>query len=238
ASWYAATPRDFVFSVKAPRYVTHILRLREAETAMANFFASGLFNLKEKLGPILWQFPPTMKFDPDTFESFLQLLPTNTVAASELARRHDDHVEERMQLHPDKSRRLRHAVEIRHQSFVTSEFINLLHQYKVALVVADAAHKWPLYENITSDFMYLRLHGEEELYASGYTDSALEFWATRIATWHRGGQVDDARLIETDRAGRRIKSRPVFCYFDNDIKVHAPFDAIKLRELIGENLPK
>ena len=233
--WYETTPRGFIFSVKAPRYVTHILRLRNAETAIANFFASGIFNLREKLGPILWQFPPSFKFDPDSFENFLKLLPSDTPAARELARHHDAHVEGRSQLDIDKNRRLRHAVEIRNKSFVCAEFVDLLRAYNVALVVADTAGKWPLYENVTADFMYLRLHGEEELYASGYTEDALRFWARRIVTWHRGEQVDDARLIETSKLERSGKSRKIFCYFDNDIKVHAPFDAISLRKYIDSS---
>jgi len=230
--WYDATPRGFVFSIKAPRYITHILRLREIEIPVANFFASGVFNLREKLGPILWQFPPSFKFDAASFENFLKKLPHDTTAAVALAQHHDAHVDGRMQLTSEKKWRIRHAVEIRNRSFVVAEFVDLLRAYNVALVVADTAGKWPLFENITSDFMYLRLHGDVELYASGYSDTALKFWAERIAVWHRGGQVRDARLIDTDKPERSGKKRHIFCYFDNDIKVHAPFDAIKLRELI------
>jgi uncharacterized protein YecE (DUF72 family) len=225
-SWYEQTPEGFVFSVKAHRYVTHILRLNEVEKPIGNFFASGLFHLKEKLGPILWQFPPSFRFNPQQFESFLKLLPHDTEAAAAFARRHHEGTSERAYLKADQPRPFRHAVEIRHESFVDQAFVDLLQHYNVALVVADTAGKWPYREDVTADFVYLRLHGEEELYASGYTEKALDNWATRIAAWSRGGQPKDARLI-VDRKPAK-KARDVYCYFDNDIKVKAPFDARKL----------
>jgi len=225
-SWYEQTPEGFVFSVKAHRYVTHILRLDGVEKPIANFFASGLFHLKEKLGPILWQFPPSFRFNPPQFESFLKLLPHDTEAAAAFARRHHEGASERTYLKTDKSRPFRHAVEIRHESFVDQAFVDLLQHYNVALVVADTAGKWPYREDVTADFVYLRLHGEEELYASGYTEKALDNWATRIDAWSKGGQPKDARLIADRKPAR--KARDVYCYFDNDIKVKAPFDARKL----------
>jgi uncharacterized protein YecE (DUF72 family) len=228
--WYEQTPPGFVFSVKAHRYITHILRLQQAESAIANFFASGLFHLKDKLGPILWQFPPSFRFNPELFENFLKLLPHDTKAAADFARRHHTGAADRVYLEIDRKRQLRHAVEIRHESFVDRGFVDLLREYKAALVIADTAGKWPYREDVTSDFIYLRLHGAEELYASGYTDSALERWADRISAWSKGGQPRDAHLI-VDRRPPLRKSRDVYCYFDNDIKVRAPFDA---RKLIGE----
>ncbi|MDB6061399.1 MAG: hypothetical protein JWM78_1502 [Verrucomicrobiaceae bacterium] len=237
SNWYAATPKGFVFSVKAPRYITHILRLRDVKIPVANFFASGLFNLQEKLGPILWQFPPSFKFDAELFEEFLALLPRDTEAAHALASAYHEHVKGRAQLDFDKNRRIRHAVEIRNASFIDPQFIALLRKYNVALVVADTAKKWPYYEDITSDFMYLRLHGEAELYASGYTDAALQRWANRIRVWRDGGQVADAHRIDSkvhSKDKRRTK-RPIFCYFDNDIKVRAPFDAAALIELLKKS---
>ncbi|HSB96200.1 MAG TPA: DUF72 domain-containing protein [Spongiibacteraceae bacterium] len=236
ASWYADTPTDFVFSVKAPRYITHILRLRDIATPLANFFASGLFNLREKLGPILWQFPPGFRFDPVLFESFLKALPRDTGQASAIARNHDSHIAGRAALHIDKSRPLRHAIEIRNRSFVAPQFIDLLRAYKVALVVADTAGKWPYYEDVTADFIYLRLHGDVELYASGYSDAALERWARRIEKWQSGAQPDDAVLIARSAAIPRIR-RDVFCYFDNDVKVKAPFDAATLLAKLGVDSP-
>ncbi|HVL00171.1 MAG TPA: DUF72 domain-containing protein [Dongiaceae bacterium] len=236
ARWYQETPDDFVFSVKAPRYITHILRLNEVKIPMANFFASGVFNLREKLGPILWQFPPSFRFDPALFEEFLRLLPHNTEQASKLARKHDDHVKGRAKITPDAERTIRHAVEIRNKSFIDERFVELLRQYKAALVVADTAGKWPYVEDLTSDFVYMRLHGDEELYASGYTDAALKRWADRIQKWEAGTQPDDAQLISAKAPAKRAK-RSVYCYFDNDVKVKAPFDAAKLLQRLGQKSP-
>lgn len=235
ARWYADTPDGFVFSVKAHRYITHILRLREVERPIANFFASGLFHLKEKLGPILWQFPPSFRFDPETFENFLKLLPHDTETALEMAKQRDARLQDREYLQVDSPRPLRHAVEIRNKSFVEPAFIALLRKYKVALVVADTAGKWPYYEDVTAGFVYIRLHGEEELYASGYTEEALDRWAARIKAWSKGNHPDDAVLISDSKPPAR-KNRDIFCYFDNDIKVKAPFDARKLlRRLDSED---
>jgi uncharacterized protein YecE (DUF72 family) len=228
ASWYADTPEDFVFSVKAPRYITHILRLREPERAIANFFASGLFLLKQKLGPILWQFPPSFRFEPKLFESFLERLPHDTEGALALAKKREDKIKPNDWLEIDIPRPMRHAVEIRNQSFIDPAFVALLRQHRVALVIADTAGKWPYKEDLTADFVYMRLHGDAELYASGYSDVALDRWAERIAIWRDGGQPDDAALIDQNQAPPRRKHRDVFCYFDNDIKVKAPFDARKL----------
>lgn len=225
--WYEQTPPGFVFSIKATRYITHILRLENIETAMANFFASGLLALKEKLGPILWQFPPSFRFDADLFESFLKQLPHDTHAATKLVEKRDAAMHGREYTKTDQKRPLRHAVEIRNKSFETPDFIALLRKYKVALVIADTAGKWPYKEDVTADFTYLRLHGDVELYSSGYTDQALDQWAARITAWSQGGQPKDAHLISEEAPTSR-KSRDVYCYFDNDIKVKAPFDARKL----------
>lgn len=225
--WYAHTPDNFVFSIKATRYITHILRLREIETPMANFFASGLLALKEKLGPILWQFPPSFRFDAGEFEHFLSLLPHDTEAAEKLAQQRDDNMKGREYLNTDCKRPLMHAVEIRNKSFETAEFTQLLRKYNTALVIADTAGKWPYREDLTADFVYMRLHGAEELYASGYTDQALDRWAARIKAWSEGKQPRDAQLISTAKPAA-CQSRDVYCYFDNDIKVKAPFDARKL----------
>jgi uncharacterized protein YecE (DUF72 family) len=231
SAWHAATPADFVFSVKGPRYITHILRLKNVLEPLANFFASGVFNLREKLGPILWQFPPSLRYDPDRFEEFLGLLPRDTEQALRLARRRDARMHGRSALRIDARRKLRHAVEIRHESFVRTEFIEQLRRHRVALVVADTAGKWPYLEDVTADFMYLRLHGDKQLYASGYTDAALERWSERIRVWQRGREPRDAQRV--DGAGAAAKTRDVFCYFDNDVKVRAPFDADRLMQKLG-----
>jgi uncharacterized protein YecE (DUF72 family) len=229
AAWHDATPDDFVFSVKGPRYITHILRLKDVAKPLANFFASGIFNLRGKLGPILWQFPPSLRYDPARFESFLELLPRDTAAASRLAARRDARMRGRTSLRIDRSRALRHAVEIRHESFATPDFVALLRRHGVALVVADTAGKWPYLEDITGDFMYLRLHGDEELYASGYTEAALDRWAKRIRAWTSGRQPRDARTVGAAPA-KNPRAKDVFCYFDNDVKVRAPFDADRLMQ--------
>ena len=232
AAWREQTPHDFVFAVKASRYITHMLRLKNVETALANFFASGLFELKSKLGPLLWQFPPQMAFDEERFDAFFRLLPRDTEAALALAREHDERLEDRACLAIDRKRKLRHAVEIRHTSFVSEAFVALLRRHRIGLVVADTARRWPLVEDLTADFVYVRLHGDKELYASGYDDEALDQWAARIDAWSRGGQVSGARLASASRAPRCAR-RDVYCYFDNDVKVHAPFDAARLANRLG-----
>ena len=233
ASWYAATPADFMFTVKAPRYITHIRRLKEVEAPVANFLASGLFNLKEKLGPILWQFPPNFKFDAERFETFLKLLPHDTGAAAKIAAKHDDWMKKRVKLKPDVKRPMRHAVEIRNDSFLDPTFVDLLRKYDVALVIAETARKWPMTQDITSDFVYMRLHGDKELYKSGYSDKSLDRWAERIKAWQRGAEPADAQKISSKKPPGR-KARDVFCFFDNtDVKLRAPFDAQTLMEKLG-----
>ncbi|QBE66878.1 DUF72 domain-containing protein [Pseudoduganella lutea] len=236
--WYDATPDGFMFANKGNRFITHMRRLRDPVPSLCNVFASGVLALRDKLGPFLWQLPPNFQFDPDVLETFFAALPHDTAAALDMARRHEPRMEGRAFLEIDRKRRLRHALEIRHESFNDPAFIALLRKYKVALVVADTAGKWPDYEDVTADFMYLRLHGEKELYAGGYTDEALDSWARRIRAWSTGGQPDDARLISPVAPPRRA-SRDIFCYFDNDIKVHAPFDARRLLARLGadEALP-
>jgi uncharacterized protein YecE (DUF72 family) len=233
AAWYEATPPGFVFSVKGNRFLTHTLRLRGIEAPIANVLASGMFELREKLGPMLWQFPPNFKFDPERMEHFLSLLPHDTETALEMARQHEPRMEGRASLTIDKKRKMRHAVEIRHESFIDEAFSAMLRKYNVALVVADTAGKWPYYEDVTADFMYLRLHGDKELYASGYSDEALARWAARIRAWASGGQPPDAHLMSSKAPPKRA-SRDLYCYFDNDIKVHAPFDARRLTALLAE----
>lgn len=229
--WHDDTPDDFVFSVKAPRYLTHLLRLEgdSVPVALGNFIASGILNLRAKLGPLLWQFPPGMAFKPEVFESFLQLLPHDTEAAARFARRHhDDHVRNPC-LETDRKRRLRHAIEIRHPSFCTEVFVRMLRRHRAALVVSEAVADWPYVEDVTGDFVYLRLHGPETLYGGRYSDAALDRWATRINAWASGGEPKDAHRISTLRPRAR-SSREVYCYFDNDQKVRAPFDARRLTE--------
>jgi uncharacterized protein YecE (DUF72 family) len=229
--WYDATPPGFVFAHKGNRFITHIKRLRDPEKPLANVLASGVLLLREKLGPFLWQFPPNFKFNADLVEHFFSLLPHDTEKALDMACAHEERMNGRAALEIDRKRPMRHAMEIRNDTFNDPDFVKLLRKYDVALVVADTAGKWPDFEDVTADFMYVRLHGQEELYASGYTDEALQRWAKRIDAWAVGSQADDARLIVPGPPPKRA-GRDVYCYFDNDIKVHAPFDAHKLAGLV------
>jgi uncharacterized protein YecE (DUF72 family) len=208
-TWYRETPPGFVFAVKGSRFITHMKRLKDIEKPLANFFAQGLFKLREKTGPFLWQFPPNFQFDAARLEAFFELLPRDSRSALALARRRDYRMTGRACLAIDEDRPYRHCIEIRHESFVTPAFYGLLRKHDIGLVVADTAGKWPLLEEVTSDFVYVRLHGDTKLYVSGYTDAALDRWAERVSGWAKRG---------TD----------VYVYFDNDAKVYAPFDAGRL----------
>jgi len=238
-AWYEATPDEFVFSVKAPRFITHIKRLKNVEAPLANFFASGVFCLKEKLGPILWQLPPSFRFDREKLEAFFELLPRDTVEAAKLARHHDDKLKEaaipRGLKHP-----LHHALEVRHESFQCPEFVALLRKHRIGLVVADTAGKWPFMEDVTSDFVYIRLHGDEELYVSGYTEEALRKWTRKVSVWSRGKTPARVKTVAARSAPTRKRGREVYVYFDNDVKVRAPFDAMSLahRLHLGPAPPK
>ena len=233
ARWYADTPKGFTFTVKGPRYITHMLRLKNVEVPVANFFASGLFNLREKLGPILWQFPPGFRYDHGRLADFLDLLPHDTKAALALARGRGARMKGRARLAIDARRTLRHAIEIRHESFLDSRFVDLLREHNIALVIAETARRWPMVQDITADFVYMRLHGDKKLYQSGYSDKSLDQWARRIAAWHRGTEPRDARKISPRRAPTR-RPRDVYCFFDNtDVKLRAPFDAQTLARKLG-----
>lgn len=231
--WAEATPEDVVFAVKGGRFVTHMKRLRDVTTPLANFFASGVLKLGAKLGPFLWQLPPNFRFDAARIESFVRQLPHDTDAAGALARRHDARMAGRAWTEPLVSMRLRHAMEIRHDSFKTPEFIRILRRHNVALVHADTV-EWPLLGDLTADFVYCRLHGSEELYTSGYDDAALDQWAARVRRWTAGEEVDD--LPHVAGPARRRK-RDVFVYFDNDAKVRAPYDAQGLIRRLAGTVP-
>jgi uncharacterized protein YecE (DUF72 family) len=202
-------------------------QLRAVETPLANFFASGVMALRQKLGPFLWQLSPRFAFDEAQLDRFLALLPHDTEAGASLARHHDQRVAGRVLTETDHRARLRHAVEIRHPSFLNPSFIRLLRRHGVALVFADGAG-WPYAEDVTADFIYIRLHGSEKLYVSGYDGTALDGWAARIERWASGDQADDAKLVDPKPPPRR--PRDVYVYFDNDAEVRAPFDAQALRD--------
>jgi uncharacterized protein YecE (DUF72 family) len=212
---------------------------------LANFFASGVLALREKLGPILWQFPPSFPWNKEKFANFFELLPRDTAQAAKLGKKHDDELKARAFLNIDILRPLRYAVEIRHPSFMVPEFFELLRAYNIAFVFADTAKKWPYAEDLTADFVYVRLHGDTKLYVSGYSDKAIEWWANRIEHWREGEQLRDAKLVGVGTSNCDIRGsggcrtaslpRDVFVYFDNDAKVHAPFDAIRLAKRLGVN---
>ncbi|HMH13220.1 MAG TPA: DUF72 domain-containing protein [Edaphobacter sp.] len=225
ATWARETPEDFVFSLKGSRYITHMLKLREVKVPLANFFASGMLSLGEKLGPLLWQFPPQMRFERERFESFFRLLPRSTRAAALLSRKYANRVDDEDAIEVKRDAPLRHCVEIRHESFVVPEFVSLLREHDIGLVVADTV-EWPLLMDVTSDFVYCRLHGSEQLYASGYEEDALDIWADRVVSWARGEQAE-GRRASAETAD--VRPRDVYVYFDNDAKVRAPFDAQGLR---------
>ena len=231
--WYAETPRGFRFSVKCSRFITHMKQLRDVETPLANFFASGLLRLESKLGPLLWQFAPRRTFDADRFRAFLEMLPRDTMSASRLARHHDNRLSGRSSYHVDVNRPLRHAFEIRHETFLTPVFLDMLREHGAALVFSDAGSGWPYAEDITAGFVYARLHGAEETYASGYDEHALDSWAARIRSWAAGREPRNSQRVGPAALPRR--SRDVFVYFDNDRKVRAPFDALALARRLGND---
>jgi len=207
--WRDETPDDFVFAVKGGRYLTHMLRLRGVHTALANFFASGVLELGSKLGPILWQLPARQEFDADLLEDFFAELPRSTGEAARLAADHDAKLKGEAATVAHTDAPLRYALEVRHSSFGSPEAAALLQRHDISLVVADTAGVFPDIRAVTSDFVYVRLHGEDELYVSGYTDESLDRWAKSIREWMSDG-------------------RDVYVYFDNDAKVRAPFDALGL----------
>ena len=225
-SWYEETPAGFIFSVKGPRFITHMKKLRDVHTPLANFFGSGVLALREKLGPILWQFPPNFGWNEQRFAEFFASLPRDTAAAAELAKLHDAKLKHGALTETDVSRSLRYVVEIRHRTFMVPDFFALLRQHNIAFVFADTAGKWPYSEDLTADFVYCRLHGDEQLYVSGYSPSALDWWSARINRWQKGKQPTDARRITQDKPV--AVKRDIYVYFDNDAKVHAPFDAKQL----------
>jgi uncharacterized protein YecE (DUF72 family) len=227
-AWYEATPPGFVFTLKGGRYLTHMRKLREPLEPLANFLASGVLRLREKLGPILWQFPPNMPFDEDRFRAFFDLLPRDTLELAKVAKHHGEKLNGRVCLEADAKRPVRHAVEFRHVSFLTDRFIELLRKHKIALVVADAASKYPTVEDVTTDWVYVRLHGSRKLYVSGYTPREIRAWAEKVRAWNGGGEPETARRIgKPARPAKR--GRDVFVFFDNtDVKLRAPVDARKL----------
>lgn len=204
--WHDETPPGFSFAIKAPKYITHERRLKDIATPVANFLASGILALKDKLGPLLWQLPPHLPYDVVRIKAFLEGLPHTTKDAVKIAGNHSEWMAERCYLETDIDRPLRHALEVRHHSYVNDEFLSLMKEHKVAIVIGDTAGKWPMIEHITGSMIYIRLHGDEELYPKGYTKQALKSWAAKIAD-----------------ISAQVESVYVFC--DSDFKIAAPMDA-------------
>ena len=217
ARWADEAPeRGFVFAIKGSRFITHNLKLRNCERALANFFASGVLALGRKTGPFLWQLPATYAFEADRLDQFMRMLPRDSVAAEGVARNHDERLKRGALVDAVDGKRVRyrHAFEVRHASYFCDEFYDLLRAHRCALVFADTAGRFAYAEELTTDFVYIRLHGSTELYVSGYSDAELDDWATRIERWR--GRI----------------GRDTYVYFDNDAKVHAPHDALRLAERI------
>ena len=231
-SWRADAPSGFVYAVKGSRFITHSKKLRDPHGPLANFFAQGVLELGDMLGPVLWQLPGNLRFDADRLEAFLALLPQDTEAAAALAREHDDRVDD-VAYGPDSRHRLRHVLEVRHPSFLSDEAVRIVRRHGVALVFSHAGD-WPYTEEVTAGFVYVRLHGDAPTYASPYGEDRLRAWAARIRRWADADEPDDAVRI-TDRTPPRRKGRDVYVYFDNDQGGHAPREALRLRELLGQS---
>lgn len=226
--WFDATPPSFRFALKGSRFITHNKKLADVATPLANFFASGPLLLGRKLGPVLWQLPDRQRFDPVRLRSFTRLLPKDMEAALALARNHDERVEE-VELTIVRNHRIHHAVEARNESFFCDEAVRILRDAGVALAVSHAGH-WPLREEVTAGFVYVRLHGAPATYESGYDDAALRRWCRRAVAWRDGGEPDDAARV-TDLAPPPRKGRDVWVFFDNDGAVRAPRDARSMARL-------
>jgi uncharacterized protein YecE (DUF72 family) len=217
ARWYGEVPdHDFVFAIKGGRFITHNLKLRNCETALGNFYASGILALGQKTGPFLWQLPASYRFEAERMDAFMASLPRTSIDAEAVARQHDHRLRRGALIDAAANVPYRHAFEVRHPSYFCDEFYSILRAHRCAFVIADTAGKFEYAEEVTADFVYIRLHGSSALYASDYTDEELAEWAGKVRAWLHG------------RNGR-----DVYVYFDNDAKVHAPHNAMQLADLVG-----
>jgi uncharacterized protein YecE (DUF72 family) len=207
ARWRDETPDGFVFALKAPRYATHRRVLADAGATIERFITGGVLELKDKLGPINWQLVPTTKFDPKDVESFLKLLPKRV-----------------------EGRALRHAIEVRHDSFRVSELVTLAHHYGVAIVVAGDS-EYPQIADITAPFVYARIMGTQPAHPLGYSKSALDLWAQRATTWAAGGSPADLQTVTTQKVER--VNRDVYLYAISGHKEANPAAAQALIERVG-----
>jgi uncharacterized protein YecE (DUF72 family) len=202
--WASEVPDGFIFSVKGPRYVTHRGELKEAGESIKRFLNSGVIELGDRLGPLLWQFPPFKKFNEADFASFLELLPKDFHGS-----------------------RLRHVVEVRHASFCVPEFIRLLRKFETAVVFSEH-ETYPAIADVTADFLYLRLQKGEDTIATAYPEDAIADWAARLRAWIGGRAPADLPRIEA--APAKIKPRDIFVYFIHEGTVRAPAGAMALIE--------
>jgi uncharacterized protein YecE (DUF72 family) len=204
--WRDETPDDFVFSVKGPRFATNRRVLAEAAPSIERFFNSGVTELKGKLGPVNWQFATTKRFDPDDFGAFLKLLPHSVDGLS-----------------------IRHAVEVRNDSFRDPDFIALAREHNVAVIIASDS-KFPQIADVTAPFVYARIMGATETEAAGYPESALNLWAKRARAWASGGYPPD---LETLAPQPKAPAREVFLYVISGFKARNPLAAMALIERVG-----
>lgn len=216
ARWHDEAPDGFVFAVKGPRFATNRKDLSLSAASVERFLTGGVLELKEKLGPINWQFLPTKAFVPDDFAAFLKLLPAEL-----------------------EGRALRHAVEVRHHSFVTPDFVALAREHGVAIVVADS-DEHPQIADLTAPFVYARLQRALEDEEHGYPAADLDTWAERARTWAAGGTPDGLSMAAAAQANHKkseqklkIKSREVFIFMINGHKLKAPAAARALLERFG-----
>lgn len=211
AKWHDETPEDFVFSVKAPRYATNRRVLSEAGESIERFFTGGLMELKAKLGPVNWQFMPTKTFDPADFEGFLELLPKTV-----------------------EGRTIRHAVEVRHESFRTPDFVAMARAHGVAVIFAGDSD-YPAIPDITAPFVYARIMGTREEEARGYPDDGLDLWAQRARQWSEGTTPAGLDPVSPQPAGGG--PREVYLYVISGGKVRNPAAAMALMDRLGTPAP-
>jgi len=229
-AWYHTAPKDFVFAVKGSRFITHNKKLNDIDEPLANFMASGILELREKLGPILWQLGPNMRFDAERIDRFLALLPRDLDAVADLAGEATlERASARARL--GANHRVRHVIEPRHESFFVDDMVRIARNHGVAIAFSHSS-AWPYTEELTAGFVYVRLHGPRALYSSGYPKPELQEWAGRIRAWFEGSEPEDARRITARKPPPR-KRRDVYVYFDNDSGGHAPRNAAELISLLA-----
>ena len=202
--WFAETPDDFMFSVKANRFATNRRVLAEAADSIDRFIGSGLARLEHKLGPILWQFADHKKFEPDDFEAFLKLLPTDV-----------------------EGRPLRHVLDVRNNSFMVPEFLAMARRYRAAVVFTDSP-KFPSFANLTTDFVYLRLMNAQSDVPTGYAPDTLAAFAACARAWADGGEPAGLPLVAGDTGAPASAPRDVFMFMINGAKERAPAAAVDL----------